>query len=438
MGYANIAAELPLTKPSVLSVVARLFDPLGLLAPIIVPMKVLFQELCVSKCGWDSPLNDTSSHKFLDWIHELRKVSHIVLPRCYFQNLCGNVIARYLCGFCDASIVAFAACTYLVIVTDQGLHSSLVPSKTHVAPIDQESVPHLELLSAVLLARLTVTVEEAFKPILQIDKRLCWSDSTTTLQWIKNEEREWKSFVQKRVDEIRKLAEPQTWSYVRSEDNLADIPTRGCKASELPVQDKWWKGPKWLSHSVSEWPLMEDVDVSELTQESLKELKTTSLRHSVETSVDVVSADKNTSLEKITDCAKFSSLSHLWRVTAYVLRFVSNLKKMTQKMEVKFSPVLTAEEVRKAENLWIVSIQQNLLLDPKYEQWKPQLGLFVDDKGLIRCRGRLSNAELPYSAKYPVLLPRSHPVTTLIIQRCHEAVGHNGVKETLVQLRSQY
>ena len=438
VGYTNIAAELPLTKRSVLSVVARLFDPLGLLAPIIVPMKVLFQELCVSKYGWDSPLNDTSSHKFLDWNHELRKVSHIVLPRCYFQNLCGNVIARYLCGFCDASIVAFAACTYLVIVTDQGLHSSLVASKTHVAPIDQESVPRLELLSAVLLARLIVTVEEAFKPILQIDKRLCWSDSTTTLQWIKNEEREWKSFVQKRVDEIRKLAEPQTWSYVRSEDNPADIPTRGCKASELPVQDKWWKGPKWLSHSVSEWPLMEDVDVSELTQESLKELKTTSLRHSVETSVNVVSADKNTSLEKITDCAKFSSLSRLWRVTAYVLCFVSNLKKMTQKMEVKFSPVLTAEEVRKAENLWIVSIQQNLLLDPKYEQWKSQLGFFVDDKGLIRCRGRLSNAELPYSAKYLVLLPRSHPITTLIIQRCHEAVGHNGVKETLVQLRSQY
>ena len=126
VGYANIAAELPLTKRSVLSVVARLLDPLGLLSPIIVPIKVLFQEFCVSKSGWDSPLNDTSSHKFPDWIHERRKVSHIVLPRCYFQNLCGNVIARYLCGFCDASIVAFAACTYLVIVTDQGLHSSLV------------------------------------------------------------------------------------------------------------------------------------------------------------------------------------------------------------------------------------------------------------------------------------------------------------------------
>ena len=218
-------------------------------------MKMLFQELCVSKCGWDSPLNDTSSHMFLDWIRKLRKVSHIVLPRCYFQNLCANVIARYLCGFCDASVVAFAACTYLVIVTGQGLHSNLEASKTHVATINQQRVPRLELLSAVLLARLIVTVEEAFKPILQIDKRLCWSDSITTLEWIKNEKREWKSYVQKRVDEIRKLAEPQTSFYVKSEDNPKDIPTRGCKASELAVEDKWWKGPKWLFHSVSEWPL---------------------------------------------------------------------------------------------------------------------------------------------------------------------------------------
>ena len=113
------------------------------------------------------------------------------------------------------------------------------------------------------------------------------------------------------------MAEPQTWSYVRSEDDPADIPTRGCKASELPVEDKWCKGPKWPSHSVSEWPLMEDVDMSELTQEPLKELKTTSLCHSVETYVNVVSAAKNTSLE-IIDCAKFSSLSRLWHATTYI------------------------------------------------------------------------------------------------------------------------
>ena len=63
-------------------------------------------------------------------------------------------------------------------------------SKTHVAPIDQQSVPRLELSSAVLPAGLIVTVKEAFEPVLQTDKRLCWPDSTTTLQWIKNEERE--------------------------------------------------------------------------------------------------------------------------------------------------------------------------------------------------------------------------------------------------------
>ena len=108
------------------------------------------------------------------------------------------MIAKYLSGFYDANMITFAAFTYLVIVTDQGLQCSLVASKTHVhvAPVDPQSIPRMELLSAVLLARLIVTVEETFKPILQIDKRLCWSNSTTTLQWMKNEKK-WKSFVQK-------------------------------------------------------------------------------------------------------------------------------------------------------------------------------------------------------------------------------------------------
>ena len=112
---------------------------------------------------------------------------------------------------------------------------------------------------------------------------------------------------------------------------------------------------------------MEDIDISEL--------KTKSLHQSVKTSVDIVSVAKNTSSEKIIDCTKLSSLSHLWRVTAYVLCLVFSLKKTTQKMEVKFSLVLTDEEVKKAEDLWIENgdlwimfIQHNLLHNLKYEQ----------------------------------------------------------------------
>lgn len=69
---------------------------------------------------------------------------------------------------------------------------------------------------------------------------------------------------------------------------------------------------------------------------------------------------------------------------------------------------------------------------------KGQLGLFLDEKGLWRCGGRLQNADMPYQSKYPILLPRNHPFTTLVVQDAHLRVCHNGVKETLTEVRSRY
>ena len=58
--------------------------------------------------------------------------------------------------------------------------------------------------------------------------------------------------------------------------------------------------------------------------------------------------------------------------------------------------------------------------------------------GIWRCGGRLTNADLPYSTTHPVLLPRDHPLTALIVRNAHEHVQHNGVKETLTELRTKY
>ena len=69
---------------------------------------------------------------------------------------------------------------------------------------------------------------------------------------------------------------------------------------------------------------------------------------------------------------------------------------------------------------------------------KCQFGLFLDDKGLWRCGGRLQNADIPFAAKHPVLLPRKHTLTALIAHNAHQRVGHNGVKETLTELRQRY
>ena len=78
-----------------------------------------------------------------------------------------------------------------------------------------------------------------------------------------------------------------------------------------------------------------------------------------------------------------------------------------------------------SERLWLSECQSSLDAKPKYASWERQFNLFADDAGLIRCRGRLGNADLPYATKYLILLDSKHPVSELIVRDCHENVKHN-------------
>lgn len=94
-------------------------------------------------------------------------------------------------------------------------------------------------------------------------------------------------------------------------------------------------------------------------------------------------------------------------------------------------------EIQKAEELIILSVQSKIdqknLTNPER-----QLGLYKDEQGLVRCKGRLNNSDLNVETRNPILLPRDHPLTTLVIRQCHSNVLHNGVKETLLELRSRF
>ncbi|XP_068757821.1 uncharacterized protein [Montipora capricornis] len=88
--------------------------------------------------------------------------------------------------------------------------------------------------------------------------------------------------------------------------------------------------------------------------------------------------------------------------------------------------------------LWIRHVQQEIPKSDKYPQMKSSLGLYRDEEGILRCRGRIGMSSLPYDTRFPILLPRSQYFTKLVILKCHDQVMHNGVAETLVQVRSRY
>ena len=77
-------------------------------------------------------------------------------------------------------------------------------------------------------------------------------------------------------------------------------------------------------------------------------------------------------------------------------------------------------------------------LNRNFKQQCTHLGVITDKNGIFRCKGRLYNSSLPESARFPAWLPCDHHITRLIIRDCHHRVMHNGVRETLAELRSRF
>ena len=114
LNIAEFGQSLEPTKPNVLRLMAKMFDPTGLLSPVLVPLKVIFQQLCtMSVYDWDSPLTSEHLNTWYKWIHDLGKVHSISVPRYYFGDAELESLKCTLVGFGDASKDAYAANVYL-------------------------------------------------------------------------------------------------------------------------------------------------------------------------------------------------------------------------------------------------------------------------------------------------------------------------------------
>ena len=261
-------------------------------------------------------------------------------------------------------------------------------SKTRVAPLEPKSVPRLELLASLISSRLVTRVRSALSSVVNIEEIYCWSDSTTTLHWIKGVERQYKQFVENRVTEVRSKVSPEFWSFCTGLENPADIPTHGLSAEALLKSSLWWNGPAWLQQSKENWPIFE-VSRSEPPEEYLAEVRASSKKkdHHENTSVSAVllaeSGKSLPSLSMIVDAESYSDFARLIRVTALVLRFVNNLK---TKKRMGLCGSLTTEEFDNAERMWLIEIQTSSVCNlPKFKQLQKQLDLCTDESGLLRC-----------------------------------------------------
>ena len=124
-------------------------------------------------------------------------------------------------------------------------------------------------------------------------------------------------------------------------------------------------------------------------------------------------------------------------MTAVVLAFIHALRAKIQG-NAESQGVETTVHLDCAGLLWLRKSQIRLPSESMFPLLKFQLELFADGHGLWRCGGRMQQSDLSPSTQHPILLDRCHHVTTLLIMDAHHRVRHNGARETLTELLSNY
>lgn len=383
------------------------------------------QKLWQLKTTWDEPLDDGFQAQWRDIATDLKATAQFSVSRRYF-NVCLSHPTIHC--FADASQHAYGAIVFLV----QNSQVSFVIAKARVAPLKSLTIPRLELMAALVATRLTHFVLKA----IPSDTVHMWSDSQIVLHWL-NSQKPLPVFVRHRTAEIQSLLPQANWSYCPTSENPADLLSRGTTTEMLMSSPLWNYGPAWLTNP-SQWPSFQ-----------LPPLPPLVLAAAVATEfVPAEQPPPNLGLHCIISVDRYSSFNKLLSVSAYVIRFLHNLK--VQPQHRQFGPA-TAEKLQKVKLMWVKDTQRStywkevnnlqlILQKPKTSRvlLVRQLRLFLDKDGLLRCGGRIHNAPLSEVTKFPYLLPARHALSKLVVIDLHIRLCHSGTTATLTALRQSY
>ena len=239
LSYAQHTISSPMkennaiTKREILRKSSKIFDPLGLLSPVSIRAKILIQNLWKGKYDWDEPLPENAQQEWIQLAKDIEDATGTTFPRYYSVKN-----SRSLHVFVDASMKAYGAVAYL----QDDRNTALVMAKTRVAPVKELTLPQLELMAAVIGARLVHHLRDT----LEYKDITLWSDSQIVLQWLKTSKL-LKRFISNRIGEIKQLTINCNWKYCPTNCNPADLLTRGMNAKQFMENSLWKYGPEWLT-----------------------------------------------------------------------------------------------------------------------------------------------------------------------------------------------
>ena len=220
------------TERFMLSSVSTMYYPLGLVLPVVIRGRMLFQQATKLKLDWDDPLPPELTVKWVHWWNDLKNLSTVLFDRCVIPTefLDGAIELHH---FCDGSQQAYGACSYVRISSTSGLiHVQLLAAKARLTPLSVITIPRIELCSAVM----AVKADEVLRNELGLDllPSTCWSDSKVALSYIRCESHRLRVFVANRVVYVRSNTAVDQWKYVPTGENPTDVLSRGCSPNAMP------------------------------------------------------------------------------------------------------------------------------------------------------------------------------------------------------------
>lgn len=413
------------TKRMILGAISSVFDPLGLVGPIIVKSKIIMQRLWQCNLNWDDEVPANAKALWQTYQSDLPNIKNINIPR---QIICDDHTQVEIHAFSDASQLSYGTCVYIRSTNSLGHHVNLICSKGRVAPLKVVTIPRLELMVAHLSAQLVSKICKKLDIIIK--KIYYWTDSTIVLAWLNKPPNQLKPFVSHRVSDIVSLTAVSQWQHVSSEDNPADVLSRGTNASNLASCHIWWHGPIWLQCDKHAWP----VSSIQIPDKNLPEIK----------SVNTCLTDIEQSNVFLKLVQKISSFKKLLRITAFCIRFKNN----TSRLSIKNCGPLTTVELNNAVKVLVRCVQYqvfNVEIDrlikqkciPSDSKLKC-LNPYLDSDNLIRAGGRIRHSNETYNKKFPYIIPKKHALTNLIVLYYHILHLHAGVETVISAIRQTY
>ena len=424
------------TKRSALRFCNALFDPLGLLAPIVIRLRMFIQMLWQKDIKWDKSFEHIEDLKG-KWLHLVQQAYIAVKGKTNRQTTWTENSEIHI--FSDASKSAYGAVVYVrtpPCPEHPNGNVSLVCAKSKVTPITgKHTIPRLELAATVVAAHQVPYLTKAWN-LKDNSNFHIWCDAKVVLSWLKQYNVK-ETYINNRVTQVRELCESHWESiklhYVPTDKNPADIITREQNAEDFINDSTWWQGPKWLLNE-ADWPQTEEHFC--LYPEG-KESIQTNMKAAINHTLDI----------SILTYFKEGDFHANMRSMAYTLRafLVPNYPRISKTPVSNF----TREQVSKAEldhaKTTAIKIMQRESFARELEILKggktitkgsfSMYGLHLDDNGIIRCKHRVDN--LPGNNTYPMFAHGKHPFIIGFIRCRHKHLNCSSRQYTLHILRKE-